>query len=139
MNWPWSTPQAVPQPATAMPPGVADTGTKGTIPRYALEDHTHASRARKARIQSAVNGTITWTFDPPFADGVVPRVVAVAEAASGVTDVINVQIVDTPTNTQCKLLVNRTQRSVVSLIGLTVLSVPASVGATWVHAVALEP
>lgn len=62
-----------------------------------------------------------------------------AEVANGVTDVVNVQVIDTPTNTSCKLLANRTNRSTVSLIGLTVLSLPAQPGVTWVHAVALEP
>lgn len=129
----------IPQPAIAAPPGVADTGAAGNIARYALENHTHASKARKARVQSAADGTLTWTFSPPFGAGVVPIISAVAEAATGVADVINVQVVDTPTNTGCKLLVNRTQRSVVALLGLTLLSVPSSPGVTWVHAVALEP
>lgn len=128
-------PGAIPQPATTMPPGVADSGALGTVPRYALEDHTHASKARKTRVQSAADGTITWVYSTPFATGIV----AVAEVPSGTTDVVNVQVIGTPTNTQCQLLVNRTNRSVVSLIGLTVLSVPATPGATWVHAVALEP
>jgi hypothetical protein len=122
-----------------MPPGVADTGTVGSSAKYALENHTHASKARKARVQSAADGTITWVYSTPFDVGVVPRVVAVAEVASGVADVVNVQVIGTPTNTQCQLLVNRTNRSVVSLIGLTVLSVPSQPGVTWVHAVALEP
>lgn len=135
----YSTPPNIPQPATAMPPGVSDTGAVGSGNKYALENHTHASKARKDRIQSAADGTITWTYPTPFTNGVIPRVVAVAEVASGVTDVVNVQVVDTPTNVSCKLLVNRTQRSVVSLIGLTVLSVPSQPGVTWVHAVALEP
>lgn len=122
-----------------MPPGVSDSGSIGTIERYALENHTHASKARKERIQSAADGTITWTYSTPFSNGVVPRVIAIAEVASGVTDVVNVQVVDTPTNTSCKLLVNRTSKSVVALIGLTVLSVPTQPGVTWVHVVALEP
>lgn len=135
----WNTPQDVPQPATEMPPGVAETGRVGSVPRYALEDHTHASRARKARMQSGADGVINWNFDVPFADGVVPRVVAVAEVPANITDVVNVQVIGTPTNTGCKLLVNRTNRSTVALIGLTVLSLPTQPGATWVHAVALEP
>ena len=132
-------PGAIPQPATAMPPGVSDTGAVGNSSKYALENHTHASKARKDRVQSAVDGTITWVYPTPFGVGVVPRVVAVAEVPAGTTDVVNVQVIDTPTNTQCKLLVNRTNRSVVSLIGLTILSVPSQPGATWVHVVALEP
>lgn len=129
----------VPQPATAMPPGVADNGALGTDTRYALANHTHASKARKDRVQSAADGTITWAYPTPFAAGVIPRVVAVAEVAAGVTDVVNVQVVDTPTNTSCKLLVNRANRSVASLLGLTVLSIPSQPGVTWVHVIALEP
>jgi len=128
-----------PSPATSSPPGVTDTGSVGSVQRYALENHTHASKARKERILSAADGTITWTYSTPFGAGVIPRVVAIAEVTTGVTDVVNVQVVDTPNNVSCKLLVNRTQRSVAALLGLTVLSVPASPGATWVHAVALEP
>lgn len=130
---------SIPKPATAMPPGVADNGAKGTDSRYALADHTHASKARKARVQSAADGTITWVYSTPFDGGVVPRVVAVAEVPAGTTDVVNVQVVGTPTNTQCQLLVNRTNRSVVALLNLTILSLPTQPGATWVHAVALEP
>lgn len=128
-----------PQPATAMPPGVTDIGAVGTSQKYALENHTHASKARKIRVQTAADGTVTWTYSTPFGVGVVPIIVAVAEVANGVTDVVNVQVIDTPTNTSCKLLVNRTNRSTVALIGLTVLSLPAQPGVTWVHAVALEP
>lgn len=135
----WGAPPS-PKPATTMPPGVADSGALGSEAElYALADHTHASKARKARMQSNADGTLTWVYSTPFPAGVVPRVVAIAEAASGITDVINVQVVGTPTNTQCTLLVNRTVRSVASLLGLTILSVPAQPGVTWVHAVALEP
>lgn len=135
----YTTPPAPIEPATSAPPSVNDSGAQGNILRYAMENHTHASKARKIRVQCASDGTLTWTYSTAFGVGVVPIVVAVAEVASGVTDVINVQIVDTPTNVSCKLLVNRTQRSVAGLLGITVLSVPANPGATWVHAVALEP
>ena len=124
-------------PGEVVPPSVADTGAKGASSAFARADHTHASKARKVRVESGADGKITWVFDPPFADGVIPRVVAIAEA--GGADVINVQLTEPPTNLQCKLLVNRTQRSVVALLGLTILSLPAQPGITWVHAVALEP
>ncbi len=129
----------VPQPATSAPPSVADSSAQGTVTRYAMENHTHASKVRKLRVLTAADGTYTWTYATPFTAGVTPIVLAVAEVASGVTDVVNVQIIDTPTATSCKILVNRTNRSVVALLGLTVLSVPASPGATWVHLVAIEP
>lgn len=137
--FPWSTPPAVPSPSNTAPPSVADSGAAGVgTTVFALWDHTHASKVRKERVQCAADGTLTWTFSTPFGASVVPRCFAVAEVAAGVTDVVNVQVVDTPTNTQCKFLVNRTNRSVVALIGLTILSVPASPGVTWVHVCALE-
>lgn len=135
----YSTPPAVPDPATAAPPGVSDSGALGNDMKYALANHTHASKVRKIRVQSAADGTITWTYSTPFTNGVTPIVLAVAEVATGVTDVVNVQVIDTPTATSCKLLVNRNNRSVAALLGLTVLSVPSQPGVTWVHAVALEP
>jgi hypothetical protein len=128
-----------PQPSNTTPPSVSDSGALGSDMRYALANHTHASKVRKIRVQCAADGTLTWTYSTPFTNGVTPIVLAVAEVASGVTDIINVQVVDTPTSTSCKLLVNRANRSVAALLGLTVLSLPAQPGVTWVHAVALEP
>lgn len=128
---------SVPSPvaATQTPAAISEVGAVGIDANtYARGDHTHPSKLRKARMQSAVDGSLTWVFDVPFDVGVVPRINAIAETADGVTDVVNVQIEGTPTNTQCKLRVTRTQRSVVALIGLTILSIPGSVGATWVHA-----
>lgn len=76
-------------------------------------------------------GAVTWTFDTPFAAA--PDVTGVAQSTVGSTDVINVQLDGVPTTTQAKLKVTRTQQSVVALLGLTILSIPASVGATVVH------
>lgn len=130
----------VPTAATSAPPAVSDTGAKGTDDMvYALATHTHASKARKVRMTSAADGSLTWTFNPPFTNGVTPIISAIAETASGVTDVINVQVEGTPTSTTANLRVTRTNRSTVALIGLTILSLPSSPGATVVHAIALEP
>lgn len=136
----FATKDEMPSPATSAPPSVADSSATGTQTAiYALANHTHASKARKARMTSNADGSLLWTFSPPFDAGVVPRVVAVAETTVGVLDVINVQIEGTPTNTAVNLRVNRTNRSAVALLGLTILSVPSSPGATVVHALALEP
>lgn len=94
--------------------------------------------AQKIRVQTAADGTYTWVYPQPFAVGNIPKIFAVAEGGVGVTDVINAQTDGPPTNTQCKIRVTRTQQSAVSLLGLTILSVPASVGATWVSIVALQ-
>lgn len=97
-----------------------------------------AFSAQKTRAQTASDGTLTWNFPTPFAVGTTPKVFVVAEAGAGVTDVINAQVDGAPTNTQVKVRVTRTQQSVVALLGLTILSVPASPGATWVSIVALQ-
>lgn len=131
---------AMPTAATVAPPAVADSSAKGTDAlEYALGNHTHASKVRKIRAQCAADGTLAWTYSTPFDPGVNPIVLAVAETAAGVTDVFNVQLVGAPTAMGCNLLVNRTQRSAVALLGLTILSLPSTVGVTWVHAVALAP
>lgn len=130
----------MPTPATSAPPSVADSSAKGTGDGvYALSNHTHASKARKSRMTSAADGSLTWTFNPPFTNGVTPIISAIAETTAGVTDLINVQIEGTPTATSANLRVTRTNRSTVALIGLTILSLPSSPGATVVHAIALEP
>lgn len=130
-----------PVPGDTVPPAISSDGALGSQSQaFARADHTHPSKLRRAKIVTAADGTVTWTFSPPFDVGVVPCVLAIAETANGVTDVVNVQIEGVPTNTQAVLRVNRTQRSVVALIGLTVLSVPAgSVGATTIHAAAFAP
>lgn len=79
-------------------------------------------------------GSVTWTFDTAFAS--VPVVVPVAQATLGSTDVINVQLDGAPTMTSAKFKVTRTQQAVVALLGLTILSVPASVGVTIIKAIA---
>lgn len=94
--------------------------------------------AQKIRVQTATDGTYTWVYPTPFAVGNIPKIFVVAEGGVGVTDVINAQTDGAPTNVQCKIRVTRTQASVVALIGLTILSVPATVGATWVSIVALQ-
>lgn len=130
----------IPTAATSAPPSVADTGTAGTQTMvYALANHTHASKIRKIRAQTAADGNYTFTFTTAFGVGVTPICEATAETTPGVTDVINAQINGTPTNTAVNVIVTRTNRSVVSLIGLTVLSIPTQPGVTWVHIACLEP
>lgn len=91
------------------------------------------------RAQTNASGVLTWTFTSPFEGGVVPIVTAIVETAPGVTEVLNAQVSGTPTNTSVTIRVNRTVQSVVALLGLTILSVPASVGVQWVHLKAEAP
>lgn len=128
----------VPPPADGAPPAVSDASAKGSITKYAMENHTHASKLRKIRDVTAADGSYTWTYATPFDVGVVPIILGVAETTVGNTDIINLQVEGTPTATSCKVRVTRTNRSVVALIGLTVLSLPASPGATPIHLVAIS-
>lgn len=129
----------IPAAATSAPPAVADGSSTGTQTMvYALANHTHASKARRIIATSAADGSYTFNYSAmPFTSA--PVCSAVAEVASGVTDVVNVQIVGTPTTTSAAFLVNRTQRSVAAVLGLTILSVPAWPGATKIHAICIEP
>jgi hypothetical protein len=131
---------AVPQPATSAPPGVADSGSQGSVTRYAMENHTHASKARKASAAVASNvGTYTWTYPTPFGAGVVPICNAIAQTASGVTDLVNIQIDGAPTNTQCTFRITRYSQSFLSILGLNVLTFNSASLAISLHMLALEP
>lgn len=130
---------AIPTAATSAPPAVTDAGALGTQTTvFALANHTHASKARRIIATTAADGSYTFNYSAmPFSSA--PVCAAVAEVASGVTDVVNVQIVGTPTTTSASFLVNRANRSVAALLSLTILSIPAQPGATKIHAICIEP
>lgn len=96
--------------------------------------------AQRIRVQTAADGTYTWTYPTAFAVGAVPKISVVAEAPNGSTDIFNAQTDGPPTNTQCKVRVTRSPLTTVALIGLTI-AVPvasASIGATWVSIIAFQ-
>lgn len=82
----------------------------------------------------AAAGLFTWTFPTAFASP--PRVVAGIQSAT--FDIYDVKVTAVSA-TSCTVQVGRTQASAVALLGLTILSVPSSVGATVVHIVAVAP
>ncbi|RYG87237.1 MAG: hypothetical protein EON59_08030 [Alphaproteobacteria bacterium] len=141
VSYPPLDPGLIPEPASSMPPGVSDMGARGTTVRYAREDHTHASKARKERKAvssgAAASFLMTWVYPTPFGAGVVPIPVGIAEA-TGTTDSINVQVEGTPTNTQCVFRISRFSQTNVALLGLTILSLVAP-GSINVACIALEP
>lgn len=94
---------------------------------------------QRQTLTTASDGTVTWTYPVPYGAGVVPWVGATAQATQGSTDVINVQLDGAPTNTQAKFRVTRTQITVAALLGLNILSVPASPGATVIKVSATDP
>jgi len=131
---------AIPSPATSMPPGVSDTGFVGNVERYALENHTHASKARKGLSAQASNvGTFTWVYPVPFGAGVVPICNGIAQTATGITDLINVQIDGAPTNTQCVFRITRYSQSFLSLLGINILGFNTAPIPITLHMLALEP
>lgn len=113
-----------------------DTGATGTQGPKGDTGNTGAQGAdgllsiQRARLTTTSDGTVTWTFPSAFAS--TPRVWGLVITGAGVTDVFNIQVEGSVTTTQAKFRVNRTQLTVVALLGLTILSVPASVGATQI-------
>ena len=131
---PYALQSSVPQPASSAPPPVAVSSAAGSdVTQFATADHTHASKSRRSRLQTAADGTLVWTYPTPFDAGVVPQIQALVETAMGVTDVVNVQLEGTPTNVSARIRVNRTTQNVVALLGLTILAVPSQPGVQWVH------
>lgn len=129
---------AIPVAASSVPPSVSDTGSTGTGSAYALANHTHACKFRRG-IASVSGNTVVWTYPTPFPAGVTPVCNATAQVASGDTRLVNAQIQGVPTNTQCTFMVTTYQQSVVSLIGLTVLSTAGTPFSGNMHMIAFEP
>lgn len=128
-----------PQPATSMPPGVSDTGSIGTIQRFALENHTHASKARKQiTTMGSASSTYTWVYPTPFPAGVVPIVSAIVQVSAGNQDLFNVQVQGVPTNTQCTFQINRVSGGLLALL-LGALALNPTPVASTLHMIALEP
>lgn len=129
----------IPQPATMTPIGVQDSSATGSAAKYAREDHTHASKARKQIVtMGAAASTYVWTYPVAFAAGIVPVVSGIVQVASGNTDLFNVQIIGTPTNTQCTFQINRVSAGLLALL-LGALSLNATPVAATLHMIALEP
>jgi hypothetical protein len=137
---------AVPQPATAMPPAVQDASLKGVDTRYALADHTHASKARRQRVTGVTTATYTYVYRDkdgnlaPFAAGVVPVCNAIAEdPADSAADSYNVQVSGTPTNTQCVFRIKRQSSGLLGLISNLILTFNTTPGNINLHCSAFEP
>lgn len=95
---------------------------------------TNAKLIQSTVATTSATGSYTWTFPGAFAAA--PRVSVDVQSAS--SDIFDVKIVSVST-TACTVQIGRTQAAVVALLGLTILSVPASVGAQTVHIIAVAP
>lgn len=130
----------VPQPAASAPPGVSDSGSKGSMAQqFAMADHTHASKARKQIVtMPSAASTYKWTYPTPFGAGVVPVVSGIVQVAAGNQDLFNVQILGVPTNTDCTFQINRVSAGLLALL-LGALSINTTPVAATLHMIALEP
>lgn len=129
----------VPTGATSAPPSVSTnsaTGSEAMI--YALADHTHASKTRRMVQAIPAASTYVWTYPTAFGAGVVPMVNAIAQVSAGNTDLFNVQVLGTPTNTQCTFQINRVSAGLLGLL-LGALSINPTPAAITLHMWAVEP
>lgn len=131
---------AIPQPATHMPPGVADASSAGDEPGfYALANHTHASKARKQIVSMpSAAATYRWTYPVPFAVGVVPVCNAIVQVPAGTTDLLNVQVVGAPDHLGVTLQINRVTAGLLAMLTGALSINPTPIRAT-LHLLALEP
>lgn len=107
--------------------------------RYAMENHTHASKVRKQIVtMPSAASSYTWTYPTAFGAGVVPAVCAIVQVSAGNQDLFNVQVVGSPTNTQCTFQINRVSAGLLSLL-LGALSINPTPVAATLHMFALEP
>jgi len=124
---------------------VGATGPQGTIGPTGATGATGAAGSpgtvfQSARVVTDTAGLFTWTFPTPFAGGIIPHCWGMAEGPSpaGGT-LVNIQVEGTPTNSSASFRVNKSTATVVSLLGLTILSIPATVGATNITVYAKAP
>ncbi|QDZ07459.1 hypothetical protein FPZ24_08175 [Sphingomonas panacisoli] len=82
--------------------------------------------------------TYAWTYPTAFGSGVVPIVSAIVQVPNGNTDLFNVQVMGTPTNTGCVFQINRVSAGLLSLL-LGALSINPTPVAATLHMLALEP
>lgn len=96
----------------------------------------NAKLRQAVRATTAANGSYTWVFPEPYPSGIAPVITVTAQA--GGSAIINTKV-SSATNTQCVVQVALANATTVSLLGLTILSVPASPGAQIVNITAESP
>jgi hypothetical protein len=131
---------SMPKPSTANPVGVADNSAVGTDPnKFAIEGHTHSSKARKQRVLGVTTVLYTWVYPNPFPSGTVPICNGIVEdPAASASDTYNVQVSGTPTNTQCTFRITRLSSGLLGLLA-GALSFNPTMSNVNLHCTALEP
>lgn len=113
---------------------IATYGTNGANGQCILPSSFQA-----ASVTTDATGYIRWTFTTPYGVGIVPICWGIARAPSNDGSSVNVQLEGAATNAYQDFRVKKANASVVALIGLTILSIPASVGATNVQVFCRAP
>lgn len=90
---------------------------------------------QRIRVQTDASGNVTWVYGTAFGAGVVPVISVVSETAS-TTIPQGVQIIGTPTNTQCVFKVINLPAT--SVLGIVVLGAPTGTQA-YIDAYAMAP
>lgn len=128
----------MPQQAINAPPAIGDAGAVGDTFRFAMENHTHASKIRRQIVNIGAVSTYTWVYPVPFDAGVIPACNGIAQVVAGNTDLYNVQILGVPTNIQCVFQISRVSAGLLSLL-LGALSINPTPGSITLHMAALQP
>lgn len=134
-----------PQGAVGTAGAVGANGATGGIGATGSQGATGSTGAAGANGTNGISGTVyqsaqvvtdttgfyAWTYPAPYGGGITPQCWGQAIGPSPAAGVlVNVQTEGTPTNLVASFRVNKTNAAVVALLGLTILSVPTSVGAT---------
>ena len=99
-----------------------------------------AANMQQASVTTDASGLYVWDFAVLYAPGTVPNCWAQAvgpNPQAGV--VVNVQTEGMPTNAQARFRVTKSNVTLVGLLGISVLSIPASVGATVINVFCDKP
>lgn len=125
----------------AGPQGIPGTnGTNGATGATGAQGipGTDAAQTQEIRATTTSGGLYTWTYPVAYGAGVVPVVECCAEGPDPQNSVVvNAQVEGTPTNTSCKIRVNRSTTTI-QVLGINVLSLVTPV-ATVVHVTARAP
>lgn len=123
---------------TAPTPSAADATTKIATTAFVkvAMDAAGVRNAldQSARVQTAADGTVTWTYPTAFPAGVVPTITPAPESA-GRPVTINIVSVD---NTKVKLSAQRSKLISIAVLGANVDAFEIAAG-VWIHVRARTP
>lgn len=131
---------SIPTMAAVLPLGVSDASVIGAnTNQFTGPGHTHASKARKARVTGVAAATYTWTYPTPFAAGVVPVCnVIVEDPTNSASDSYNCQLTGAPTNTSMTVRIIRQTSGLFGLL-LGAIGFNSTPGNVNLSLLALEP